>query len=188
MSISNGVPLFIIYRDPLKTFRNATAVLVISLCFADLLTGCYCCGCWDIPHSGRTCHSKGFASSKNHFANNGARRRVYYHDVCRGAFHSRRLSLLLPFLCDRQKGNVRMRFLSATRDHKQFSRVGSWSRCVRCDIFVYHNCRSTSHRMCYLLHDLLGLKRHDKTAASTSWYKQNHKGRTSIQKIQKIFE
>ena len=40
MSISNGVPLFIIYRDPLKTFRNATAVLVISLCFADLLTGC----------------------------------------------------------------------------------------------------------------------------------------------------
>ena len=29
-----------IYRDPLKTFRNAIAVLVISLCFADLLTGC----------------------------------------------------------------------------------------------------------------------------------------------------
>ena len=40
ISISNGVLLFMIYKDPLKTFRNATAVLVISLGFADLLTGC----------------------------------------------------------------------------------------------------------------------------------------------------
>ena len=40
ISISNGVFLFMIYKDPLKTFRNATAVLVISLGFADLLTGC----------------------------------------------------------------------------------------------------------------------------------------------------
>lgn len=40
ITISNGVLLFMIYKDPLKTFRNATAVLVISLGFADLLTGC----------------------------------------------------------------------------------------------------------------------------------------------------
>ena len=40
ISISNGVLLFMIYKDPLKTFRNNTAVMVISLGFADLLTGC----------------------------------------------------------------------------------------------------------------------------------------------------
>lgn len=40
ITISNGLLLFVIYKDPLKTFRNATAVLVISLAVADFLTGC----------------------------------------------------------------------------------------------------------------------------------------------------
>ena len=40
ISISNGLLLFMIYKDPLKTFRNATAVLIFSLGVADLLTGC----------------------------------------------------------------------------------------------------------------------------------------------------
>lgn len=40
ITISNGLLLFVIYKDPLKTFRNATAVLVISLGVADFLTGC----------------------------------------------------------------------------------------------------------------------------------------------------
>lgn len=40
ISISNGLLLFVIYKDPLKTFRNATAVLIISLGVSDFLTGC----------------------------------------------------------------------------------------------------------------------------------------------------
>lgn len=40
ISISNGLLLFMMYKDPLKTFRNATAVLVVSLGIADFLTGC----------------------------------------------------------------------------------------------------------------------------------------------------
>lgn len=40
ISISNGLLLFVIYKDPLRTFRNATTVLVISLGVADFLTGC----------------------------------------------------------------------------------------------------------------------------------------------------
>ena len=40
ITISNGLLLFVIYKDPLKTFRNATAVLVVSLAVADFLTGC----------------------------------------------------------------------------------------------------------------------------------------------------
>lgn len=40
ISISNGLLLFMIYKDPLKKFRNATAVLVVSLGIADFLTGC----------------------------------------------------------------------------------------------------------------------------------------------------
>ena len=40
ITISNGLLLFVIYKDPLKTFRNATAVLVLSLAVADFLTGC----------------------------------------------------------------------------------------------------------------------------------------------------
>ena len=40
ISISNGILLFMIYKDPLKKFRNATAVLVVSLSIADFLTGC----------------------------------------------------------------------------------------------------------------------------------------------------
>ena len=40
ITISNGLLLFVMYKDPLKTFRNATAVLIISLGVADLLTGC----------------------------------------------------------------------------------------------------------------------------------------------------
>ena len=39
ISISNGLLLFTLYRDPLKTFRNATAVLVAALGITDLLTG-----------------------------------------------------------------------------------------------------------------------------------------------------
>ena len=40
ISIANGLLLFIVYKDPLKTFRNATAVLVVALGITDLLTGC----------------------------------------------------------------------------------------------------------------------------------------------------
>lgn len=40
ITISNGLLLFVIYKDPLKTFRNPTAVVVISLGVADFLTGC----------------------------------------------------------------------------------------------------------------------------------------------------
>lgn len=40
ITISNGLLLFVIYKDPLRTFRNATTVLVISLGVADFLTGC----------------------------------------------------------------------------------------------------------------------------------------------------
>ena len=40
ITISNGLLLFVIYKDPLRTFRNATAVLVFSLGVADFLTGC----------------------------------------------------------------------------------------------------------------------------------------------------
>ena len=40
ITISNGLLLFVIYKDPLKTFRNATAVVIISLGVADFLTGC----------------------------------------------------------------------------------------------------------------------------------------------------
>lgn len=40
ISIFNGLLLFVIYKDPLRTFRNATAFLVISLGVADFLTGC----------------------------------------------------------------------------------------------------------------------------------------------------
>lgn len=40
ISISNGLLLFTIYKDPLKTFRNATSVLVVALGITDLLTGC----------------------------------------------------------------------------------------------------------------------------------------------------
>ena len=39
ISISNGLLLFALYRDPLKTFRNATAVLVAALGITDFLTG-----------------------------------------------------------------------------------------------------------------------------------------------------
>ena len=40
ISISNGLLLFMMYKDPLKKFRNATAVLVVTLGVADFLTGC----------------------------------------------------------------------------------------------------------------------------------------------------
>ena len=40
ISISNGLLLFMMYKDPLRTFRNATAVLVAALGITDLLTGC----------------------------------------------------------------------------------------------------------------------------------------------------
>ena len=40
ITISNGLLLFVIYKDPLKTFRNPTAVVVMSLGVADFLTGC----------------------------------------------------------------------------------------------------------------------------------------------------
>lgn len=40
ISIFNGLLLFTVYKDPLKTFRNATAVLVVALGITDLLTGC----------------------------------------------------------------------------------------------------------------------------------------------------
>ena len=40
ISVSNGLLLFALYKDPLKTFRNATAVLVAALGITDFLTGC----------------------------------------------------------------------------------------------------------------------------------------------------
>ena len=40
ISIFNGLLLYTVYKDPLKTFRNATAVLVVALGITDLLTGC----------------------------------------------------------------------------------------------------------------------------------------------------
>ena len=40
ITISNGFLLFVIYKNPLRTFRNATTVLVISLGVTDFLTGC----------------------------------------------------------------------------------------------------------------------------------------------------
>ena len=40
ISIPNGLLLFVMYKDPLKTFRNSTAIFVLALGITDLLTGC----------------------------------------------------------------------------------------------------------------------------------------------------